>query len=92
MIIGLRRRASQELASAALVVFHGQTEGARCLEVIWVATMRNYRERGYACLLFGFIQQLAVFCQINSVLVLSSRTTVGFWLCPPHPPGAPKRG
>ena len=91
MIIGLRRRASQELASAALVVFHGQTEGARCLEVIWVATMRNYRERGYACLLFGFIQQLAVFCQINSVLVLSSRTTVGFWLCQPHPPGAPKR-
>ena len=54
MIIGLRRRASQELASAALVVFHGQTEGARCLEVIWVATMRNYRVRGYACILFGW--------------------------------------
>ena len=91
MIIGLRRRASQELASAALVVYHGQTEGAKCFEVIWVATMRQYRERGYACLLFGFIQQLAVFCQIESVLVLSSRTTVGFWLCQPHPSGAPKR-
>jgi hypothetical protein len=91
MIIGLRRRSSQELASAALVVFHGQNEDARCFEVIWVATMRKYRERGYACLLFGYIQQLAVLCKIQHVLVLSSRTTVGFWLTQPIPPGAPHR-
>jgi hypothetical protein len=91
MILCLRRRASQEIVSAALVVFHGQNENSRSFEVIWVATMRKYRERGYACLLFGYIQQLAVVCKIDMVLVEASRTTVGFWLTQPVAPGSPRR-
>ena len=75
------------VVSAAVVTLRIIDESTRCLEVSWVATLREHRKRGYAALLFGYVQQIAAVMGIEAVLVLSSRTSVGYWLNQPRAPG-----
>ena len=75
------------VVSAAVVTLRIIDETTRCLEVSWVATLREHRKRGYAALLFGYIQQIAAVMGIEAVLVLSSRTSVGYWLNQPRAQG-----
>ena len=46
------------VVSAAVVTLRIIDESTRCLEVSWVATLREHRKRGYAALLFGYVQQI----------------------------------
>ncbi len=76
------------IVSAAVITLRVIDDCTRCLEVSWVATLRKHRKRGYAALLFGYVQQIAAVMGIEAVLVLSSRTSVGYWMCQPRAPGA----
>ena len=75
------------VVSAAVVTLRIINSTTRCLEVSWVATLKEHRKRGYAALLFGYVQQIAAVMGIEAVLVLSSRTSVGYWLNQPRAQG-----
>ena len=86
----LTMRSGNKVCTAAVVTLRVVDSVTRCLEVSWVATLRDYRKRGHAALLFGYIQQIAAVMGIEAVIVLSSRTSVGYWLCQPRPPSSPR--
>ncbi len=86
----LTMRSGAKVCSAAVVTLRVIDSTTRCLEVSWVATLQDYRKRGHAAVLFGYIQQIAAIMGIEAVLVLSSRTSVGYWLTQPRAPGAPR--
>jgi hypothetical protein len=84
----LTLRCGVQVCSAAVVTLRVINPTTRCLEVSWVATLRDYRKRGHAAMLFGYVQQIAAIMGIEAVLVLSSRTSVGYWLTQPRAPGS----
>jgi hypothetical protein len=86
----LTMRFGSKVCTAAVVTLRVINSTTRCLEVSWVATLRDYRKRGHASLLFGYIQQIAAVMGIEAVLVLSSRTSVGYWLTQPRPSSCPR--
>ena len=85
----LTLQAQHSIVSAAVLTLRIMSSTVRCFEVIWVATRKSYERNGYATILFGYVQQIAALWGIEAVLVLSSRTSVGFWLGQPRPSGLP---
>ena len=86
----LTLRCGAKVCTAAVVTLRVIDSTTRCLEVSWVATLRDFRKRGFASYLFGYIQQIAAIMGIEAVIVLSSRTSVGYWLTQPRAPSAPR--
>ena len=76
----LTLRSGIQVCSAAVVTLRVINSTTRCLEVSWVATLRDYRKRGHAAMLFGYVQQIAAIMGIEAVLVRTRRRKLVFFV------------